>query len=91
MNPRLLSDYVLLEVVPNKLADSYSMIAIPQSAHEPSKEAIVRRVGPKCRDVAVGDRVLFDNVEGEEFAIGSREFRVVKPKQLIAVLTSIQQ
>lgn len=81
-------DRILVE--PLKLPDdAVRGIHIPQAHRErqPSIDCIVVAVGPQSTlDVKVGDRVLIERSQGTDIHQGSRKFKLMEPRDILAII-----
>lgn len=80
-----LHDYVLLRKEKEEKTTASGILLT--SAKEPSKLAIVEKIGPEVKNqgYAVGDRVLFREREGMKMKSGDEEYIVIKDIDIIAV------
>jgi co-chaperonin GroES (HSP10) len=84
--PKVIKDRVLIKRA--DLKDTYhGVIATPEVGQQPSYEGTVQAVGPKVKEIAVGDHVLYERHAGTEmFQVGLEGYVLLPEAQIIGIL-----
>lgn len=82
-----LNDQVLVE--PEIKETPLGLIITPETAKKKrSQTGWVVRVGPKCREVEVGDKIILPEYGGTDVKINGRQYRVIRESDVTAVITT---
>lgn len=68
-------------------AKTASGLYLPDNAKEKPAHATVRAVGPKVKDVKVGDQVVFREYSTSDLKINGEEYLIVKEEDILAKLS----
>lgn len=79
LGPRLIVEPIRPEVVKNG-------IYLPADKEDGPKTGIVRSVGPAVKELAVGDKILFDTYAGEPIEVDSEKLIVLLESEVLAVV-----
>lgn len=85
MRIRPLADRVVVTRVPPKTMTAGGL-HIPESSQEKTYEGHVTAIGPKCRTLEVGDKILYDRYAGTEAKSGDETWVVLREYDAQAVL-----
>lgn len=85
MKIRPLADRIVVTRVPPKTTTAGGL-HIPDSAQEKTYEGHVIAMGPKCKTVTIGERVLYDKYAGTEAKSGDETWVVLREYDAQAVL-----
>lgn len=83
---RATKDNVIIETFALPHYEKIEGVFVPSSS-APRQDGLVRSVGPQVVDVKVGDRVFFDRYLGTNVTRDDRTFKVVKERELLAIIT----
>ena len=89
---RLRNDNVLISLESLKERLGYTgVLELPDTTVQPTSDHVgllgrVKMVGPKVRDVAVGDRVAIEADAGDQLWIDGVEHRIVRVRNVLGVL-----
>lgn len=80
-----LNDQVLVE--PEIKETPIGIIVVPENAKKKrSQTGWAVRVGPKCREVKAGDKIILPEYGGTDIKINGRQYRVVRESDVTAVI-----
>lgn len=61
-------------------------IFLPEEAVPESQEGIVEAVGPKTRQVKVGDKIFFPKYVGLNFTIKGKKYYMIDESQVLTII-----
>lgn len=80
-----LSDYVVAQAEEAETKTA-SGLYLPEKAAEKPKTAKVVAVGPKAKQLKVGDRIVYKSYSPTEVKIGKDEYILVKEEDILATV-----
>jgi len=86
MKIKPLTDHILIE--PSKEEEKTKTgILLPETAEkERSEQGKVIAVGPKCKEVKPGNKVLFTKYGPNEIKVADKEYLIAKEEDILAIL-----
>lgn len=65
-----------------------SGIYLPDNAKEKSVIAVVKAVGPKVKEIKIGDRIVYKEYSTNELKVDGTEYLIVKEEDVLATITA---
>lgn len=85
MNFKPLKDIVLINPIETNTYTS-SLIELPDNIAKTAKSAQVLAVGPKVRDVKIGDTILLPDYGAVEVTLDGQKYKLVHEEDIQAIL-----
>lgn len=81
-----LADKIVAEQVEAEIKTA-SGIYLPDKAQERPKLAKVVAIGPKVKQVKVGDQIIYEEFSGTNIKLGGKEYVIVKEEKVLGTVS----